>query len=237
MAGMEDITIGKYLETPPEEKNKLRGVEETDLIKKLPKQQVSNQFIALKCYAWCTFILFLIYEPYQFKHWVFQAPLMHLCSSHLINFCSTLLPVVTILWIILSLFKFLNEVFTSWFSSSGFSSIYVTQFISPGSWELSSGSGTKCIPLVGAKDHTGGTLRPPDHNGGGHYHLRRRQAVPGAHQGRTSEKESPPPRLFWACSAQRGPWVACVPPALVSPAPVWHRTQRRHSFIFDWLID
>ena len=50
MAGMEDITIGKYLETPPEEKNKLRGVEETDLIKKLPKQQVSNQFIALKCY-------------------------------------------------------------------------------------------------------------------------------------------------------------------------------------------
>lgn len=50
MSGMEDITIGKYLETPPEEKNKLRGVEETDLIKKLPKQQVSNQFIALKCY-------------------------------------------------------------------------------------------------------------------------------------------------------------------------------------------
>ena len=26
MAGMEDITIGKYLETPPEEKNKLRGL-------------------------------------------------------------------------------------------------------------------------------------------------------------------------------------------------------------------
>ena len=36
MAGMEDITIGKYLETPPEEKNKLRGLKK--LIKSINYQ-------------------------------------------------------------------------------------------------------------------------------------------------------------------------------------------------------
>lgn len=63
--------------------------------------------------------------------------------------------------------------------------------------ELSSGSGTK--------NYTAGRDR-------GHHHLRRRLAVPGAHQVRTSEKESaisPPP--LRVCSAQLGTLVTGVP--------------------------
>lgn len=44
MAGMEDITIGKYLETPPEEKNKLRGLKK---LIKLINYQNSRSVISL----------------------------------------------------------------------------------------------------------------------------------------------------------------------------------------------
>lgn len=78
--------------------------------------------------------------------------------------------------------------------------------------------------LVGAKDHTG--KKPEGHHS-------RRLALSGAHQRRTSKKESasslPPER---ACSAQPG---KSGTPTLVSPVPVQPRAQSRYSVIFiDW---